>query len=83
MTRIRGGPLLTHMLEDMKQKQWGRLMRNMSIYSAHDTTINFLMSALDVVDQVAVLVDYAATIALEMYCNTGEECIVNVSDFRV
>lgn len=82
MRRIRGGPLLTDILEQMKLKQDGKLSRKIAIYSAHDTTLNFLMNALSVIDQTTILADYAAALAIELYCDSGEECTVNVSRFE-
>lgn len=80
MRRIRGGPVLTDMLKQMKHKQEGKLTRNIAIYSAHDTTLNFLQNALNVIDQTTIMEDYAATLALELYCDRDEECTVNVSN---
>lgn len=81
MTRIRGGPILVDIFDQMVQKQRGELARNIAFYSAHDTTIYFLASALKVVDQTAVQPDYAATVVIELHCAPQMECHVNVSHF--
>lgn len=83
MTRIRGGPLLTDMVEQMEQKQNGNLTRNIAIYSAHDSTLANLMKALDVIDQTTVIPNYGATLALELHCGNYVECIVKVSKLNV
>lgn len=78
MRRIRGGPILTDIFKHMQQKQDGKLSRRVTIYSAHDTTLNFLMNALNVIDQTAIMADYGASLALELHCEYEEECTVNV-----
>lgn len=79
MTRIRGGPLLTVILQQMVQKQNGPLSRNFAIYSAHDTTLGNLMKALNVINQTTPTPDYGATLAFELHCGIVDECIINVS----
>lgn len=78
MKRIRGGPLITDIFKQMAQKQNGQLGRKIAIYSAHDTTMNFIMTALDVINQTVIMAEYGATLALELYCDSGKECTVNV-----
>lgn len=78
MRRIRGGPILTDIFKQMQQKQAGKLSREIAMYSAHDTTLNFLMNALNVIDQTTVMADYGASLALELHCEFDEECTVNV-----
>lgn len=80
MTRIRGGPIVTNIFEQMVRKQRGELSRNFAIYSAHDTTLNFAMTALNVINQTTPIPDYGATLCLELYCDDGRgDCDVNVS----
>lgn len=79
MARIRGGPIVTNMFEQMLRKQTGELSRNFAIYSAHDTTLNFAMTALNVINQTAPIPDFGATLCLELYCDDGSgDCAVNV-----
>lgn len=68
MTRVRGGPLIEDIFSQMVQKIKGELSRNCSIYSAHDTTLNFVMTALGVINETAQLPDYGATLCFEMRC---------------
>lgn len=79
MTRIRGGPLLTVILQQMFQKQNGSLSRNFAIYSAHDSTLCNIMRALNVINQTTPTPDYGATLAFELHCSHHEECTINVS----
>lgn len=80
MTRIRGGPLVTEIFNQMVQKQNGELPRNISVYSAHDTTMNFVMTALNVINQTDAIPQYGATLTFELYCNSNyeENCTVAV-----
>lgn len=79
MARIRGGPIVTNMFEQMVRKQKREMSRNFAIYSAHDTTLNFAMTALNVINQTTPIPDYGATLCLELYCDDGsDDCDVNV-----
>lgn len=79
MTRIRGGPLLTDMFEQMVQKQSGNLTRNIAIYSAHDSTLSAVLKALDVINQTTYTPEYGAALAIELHCGRGNQCNVEVS----
>lgn len=79
MTRIRGGPFLTDVFQQMQQKQRRKLSRKIAIYSAHDDTISNVMRALNVIDQTTVTPEYGATLALELHCDDDMECTVKVS----
>lgn len=78
MKRIRGGPLITDIYQQMLQKQNGTLTRNFSIYSAHDSTISNVMRALNVDDKNASTPDYGATMAFELHCGRSKKCFVKV-----
>lgn len=79
MKRIRGGPLLTDIYQQMLQKQINALTRNFAIYSAHDSTVVNLMRALNVTEQTTNTPDYGAAVALELHCPVNQECHVKVS----
>lgn len=79
MTRIRGGPILTDILQQMKRKQRGELTRNSAIYSAHDFTVCNLLRALNASDQTTNTPEYGVTVALELHCGENVECYVLVS----
>lgn len=82
MTRVRGGPLIEDIFSQMVQKIKGELSRNCSIYSAHDTTLNFVMTALGVINETVPVPDYGATLCFEMRCKQiidYDNCDVQVS----
>lgn len=79
MKRIKGGPLVTEIFNQMQAKQRGDLSRKIMIFSAHDKTLANVMSALDVSDQTEPLPDFGATLIFELYCGDNDECTVNVS----
>lgn len=80
MKRIKGGPIITEIFNQMVAKESGDLSRKVMIFSAHDKTLAHAMSALDVIDQAEPLPDFGATLVFELFCGVGEECTVNVSD---
>lgn len=80
MKRIKGGPLVTDIFDQMYAKQNGELSRKIMIFSAHDKTLANVMSALNVIDQTEPLPDYGATLLFELYCGGSDECTVRVSD---
>lgn len=80
MTRFRGGPLISDITKQMVSKCAGDLNRNFAMYSGHDTTLNFVMKALNVIDQTTEIPDYGATLCCEMYRHDDDDdCEVNVS----
>jgi len=63
--RLKGGPLLGEMTNNMKQKMLGTDTRKMFAYSGHDATIVALLAAMEVYnDQVP---PYAASVILELH----------------
>ncbi|BES92137.1 acid phosphatase [Nesidiocoris tenuis] len=53
MKRLRGGPLVKEILENMKKKIAGTLeppTRNISIYSAHESTVSAFLNTIDAFD---------------------------------
>lgn len=80
MKRIRGGPIVTEIFNQMIAKQNGDLSRKIMIFSAHDKTLASAMNALGVYNQTEPLPDFGATLVFELYCGSShKECIVNVS----
>lgn len=79
MKRIRGGPLITDVYQQMVKKQNGSLPHNFAIYSAHDSTLVNVMRALNVDDQTTTIPDYGATLAFELHCRRDDDCYVRVS----
>lgn len=83
MKRIKGGPLITEIFNQLIAKQNGDLSRKVMIFSAHDKTLANVMSALDVSDQTEPLPDFGATLVFELFCGASEECTVNVSEIFI
>lgn len=80
MKKVRGGPMLTEMVDNMmaiKNKNT-TVARNILIYSAHDLTVASLVEVLNVKSQVPVIAAYADTIAVEMHQTGNKEPEVKV-----
>jgi len=60
-----GGPLLTAMVENMRDKIAGNLTQKVIAYSAHDTTVMALLAALRVFDGKQPF--YASMVAVDLY----------------
>lgn len=80
MTRIRSGPWLTDVYQQMEQKQIGNLTRNIALYSAHDSTLSAIMKGLGVSNQTTYTPKYGAALCLELHCGGGAECTVKVCE---
>jgi hypothetical protein len=63
--RLRGGPLLGEMIGNMQEKINSSTEMNLFMFSAHDSTIAALLSALDMYN--GLLVPYAATVMVELH----------------
>ncbi|KAK6192448.1 hypothetical protein SNE40_003913 [Patella caerulea] len=64
-SRLKGGPVLKDMIENMKQKIAGKSTKKMMVYVAHDTTITALLSAMGVFNQLAP--QYTATVMMDLH----------------
>lgn len=71
MMKVKGGALLTEMVDIMAKKRGGTLAPDRSIfaYSAHDVTLVNLMRALDIINQTSKKPDYASALVFEMHYN--------------
>ncbi|XP_073992422.1 prostatic acid phosphatase-like isoform X1 [Rhodnius prolixus] len=67
LKRLKGGPLVKDMLEHMTEKIEGKLERNISVYSAHDTTVSNLLNTLGVFNKLPP--PFAATVLVELRRN--------------
>lgn len=69
MKKVKGGALLTEILDNMTKKRGRTLTPNRSIfiYSGHDVTLVNLMRALDIIDQTTMKPDYASALVLELH----------------
>lgn len=74
MQRIRGGPLITQIVENLEAVQRGDSSgAPIMIYSAHDMTIFSLAFALGVQDQIPAIVNYADTMMVDLMRNGNVE----------
>lgn len=69
MRRVKGGSLVTQIVDNMIKKRNKLLSPNRSlfIYSAHDLTLVNVMYALNIIEQTSGKPNYGATLALEMH----------------
>lgn len=69
MKKIKGGAIVSELLDNMIRKRSGILTpeRSIFIYSAHDVTLVNLMRALGVVDQATGKPDFSATLVAELH----------------
>jgi lysosomal acid phosphatase len=67
MKKIKGGALVTEIVNLMMKKRSENLNQSIFIYSGHDLTLFNLFRALKIVDQTAELPEYAATFVFEMH----------------
>lgn len=80
MKRIKGGPLLTEIVEEMVLKRTGVLTQNMAFYSGHDVTLTNLVRALEVQNQTSTAPEYGAALIFELFRSEKmSDSIVNVS----
>lgn len=84
MRRIKGGLLITEIVDKMMKKEAGELTQNIFIYSGHDLTIMNMLRGLNVTDQTQLVPDYGASLIFELHCNDEystlyASCIVEVS----
>lgn len=80
MKRIGAGPLVTEIVDKLTQKENGTISQSLQIYSAHDSNMINLMSALNMSSQFGYFIDFAAAIVFELYRIDGNS-IVKVIDF--
>ncbi|CAO1431051.1 unnamed protein product [Diamesa tonsa] len=69
MKRIKGGPLMTEIIELMTNKRQHLFNheRTISIYSGHDVTLVNLMRAMNIIDQTSKKPDYSAALVIELH----------------
>lgn len=76
MKRIKGGPLITKIVDQMQMKQSrASPNRSISIFCAYDTTLGSVMRALNIIDQTSQSPDYGATLSIELHCATPYESV--------
>ncbi|XP_031618760.1 lysosomal acid phosphatase isoform X2 [Contarinia nasturtii] len=69
MKRVKGGSLVTDILDHMLQLKNNQNQRNIFIYSGHDVTLVNTMRALDVISQTTKKPDYTSSLHFELHQN--------------
>lgn len=69
MRRIKGGLLITEIVDKMFMKQSGEITQNILIYSGHDATLANMVRGLNISDQAPIMPEYGTSLIFEMHCN--------------
>lgn len=67
MKRIKGGPLVTEIIDTMLNRRNHLSERTITIYSGHDVTLVNVMNAMGILDQTTSKPDYSAALAVELH----------------
>lgn len=67
MKLVKGGPLVTTIVNEMLQFQRENSSKNLYIYSGHDLTLVSVLRLLDLVNETSSLPEYGATLAFELH----------------
>lgn len=67
MKRIKGGPLVTEIIDTMLNRRNHLSERSISIYSGHDVTLVNVMNAMGILDQTTGKPDYSSALAIELH----------------
>lgn len=75
MKRIKGGYLITHILDKMMKKVNNNLTpdRRLFLYSGHDTTLMNVMRALNITGQTTNKPDFTSSLHFELHQNLSVE----------
>lgn len=69
MKRIKAGPLITKIVNQMQMKQSRALPKqSIAIYCGYDTTLASVMHALNITDQTSRSPNYGAAFSIELHC---------------
>lgn len=67
MKRIKGGPLITEIMDTMTSRKNKISERAITIYSGHDVTLVNVMNAMQILDQTDSKPDFSAALAIELH----------------
>lgn len=67
MKRIKGGPLITEIIDGMVSKKSLLTERTITIFSGHDVTLVNLMNAMGIIDQTSYKPDFSSALAIELH----------------
>lgn len=73
MKRIKGGPLVTEIIETMEGFKLNSNQRTISIYSGHDVTLVNVMNSLGILHQTSAKPDYSAALTIELHHSLDHE----------
>lgn len=85
MKRVKGGYLVTDVIDKMMAKMKNQLKpnRKIFIYSGHDVTLVNVMRALNIIDQTTRKPDYTAALHFELHHNPHLENDLEVKVFQI
>ncbi|KAB7501353.1 Testicular acid phosphatase-like protein [Armadillidium nasatum] len=76
LKRLRGGPLLKMITENMTNKSRGELpKRKMNVYSAHDSTVSIILNSMGVYNSIRP--PYSSTVMIELH-QIGKDYFVKI-----
>ncbi|GAB0097757.1 lysosomal acid phosphatase [Sergentomyia squamirostris] len=78
MKKIKGGTIVTDIVDNMVKKRSGLQNRSIFIYSSHDVTLVNFMRAIGIINETSRKPDYAATIVVELH-----HSVIYEDDFEV
>lgn len=67
MKRIKGGPLITEIIDTMLSRRNQLSERAITIYSGHDVTLVNVMNSMNILDQTTGKPDFSAALAIELH----------------
>lgn len=67
MKRIKGGPLITEILDIMLNRKNSLSERSITLYSGHDVTLVSVMNAMQILNQTTSKPDFSAALAIELH----------------
>lgn len=67
MKRIKGGPMITEIIDTMLNRKNHVSERAITIYSGHDVTLVNVMNAMRIIDQTTSKPNYSAALAIELH----------------
>lgn len=78
MKKIKGGSIVTDIVDKMVKKRSGLQNRSIFVYSAHDITLVNFMNAIGIIAETSRKPEYAATIVVELH-----HSVIYEDDFEV
>lgn len=67
MKRIKGGPLITEIIDTMLNRRNHLSERAITVYSGHDVTLVSVMNAMQIINQTTSKPDFSSALAIELH----------------